>query len=159
MRWSTHSRRIEPISLSAKTVLPRRTGRNRLVANPHRSQTTPAIDPISITDQVAWCLVPGESLGDLPRDPFGRRMRRYVDPDKLPPRQPDNDQCIEQVEPNGRHDKRVRVCASLAGAQARLNGRVWVSDLGGVEERLSLPRISSGVARGRGSGNLLRDDR
>jgi hypothetical protein len=69
-----------------KTVLPRRTGRNRLVANPHRSQTTPndgAIDPIPITDQIAWCLVPGESLGDLPRDPFGRRMRRYVDPDKL----------------------------------------------------------------------------
>ena len=60
-----------------KTVLPRRTRRNRLVANTHRSQTTPddcAIDRISIKDQVTWCLVPGESLGDLPRNPFGRRM-------------------------------------------------------------------------------------
>ncbi len=85
-----------------KRVLPRRPSRNRLVANTHRSQTT-----ISITDQVAWRLVPGESLGDLPRDPFGRRVRRYVDPDKLAPSQSDNDQGVEQVEPNGRHDNQV----------------------------------------------------
>jgi hypothetical protein len=116
-----------------KTVLPRRTGRNRLVANTHRSQTTPddgAIDPISITDQVAWCLVPGESLGDLPRDPFGRRMRRYVDPDKLAPSQSDNDQDIDQVERNGRHHKQVhgrnlRRMVAQEGSPAR-TGRVVI---------------------------------
>jgi hypothetical protein len=35
----------------------------------------------------------------LLRDPFCRRVRRDVDPDKLSTRQPDDHQNIEQVKP------------------------------------------------------------
>ena len=31
------------------------------------------------------------------------------------------------------NNKRIRVCATLAGVQARLNERVWLGVLGGVE--------------------------
>lgn len=39
-------------------------------------------------------LVPWECLCNLPRDPFGRRMRRHIDLDELSSSQPDNDQDV-----------------------------------------------------------------
>src|SRR2546430_10453536 len=42
-----------------------------------------SIDPVLVADQVAWSFTPREGLGNLLRDPFGRRVRCYVDPDKL----------------------------------------------------------------------------
>src|SRR6516225_8574822 len=60
-----------------------------------------------IPHEIAWCLIPGECLGQLARNPFCRWMLCHVDPDELSPIQPDNDQGIEQVEANGWDNKQV----------------------------------------------------
>src|SRR5215813_11168168 len=73
-----------------KRILPRRARCNGLVANPHGSQSARdgnTVDLVLIADQVAWDLIPGEGFGNLPRNPFGARVRGHVDPDKLPPSQ------------------------------------------------------------------------
>ena len=65
--WSTHSRGIDPISLSAKPCC----------------QGEPwAVDPIPVTEQVARGFIPRECLRD------GGRMSCDVDPDELPAGQP-----------------------------------------------------------------------
>src|SRR5262245_26588329 len=49
-----------------KAILPRRTGRDGLVANAHGAQTagdTSTVCAVTIADQVAWSFVPGKSLG------------------------------------------------------------------------------------------------
>jgi hypothetical protein len=61
-------------------------------------------NPVHNTDEVAWRLMPRECFGNLLRDPFRCRVHGHVDPDKLSPRQPDNDQDVEQVEADGRED-------------------------------------------------------
>src|SRR4029450_11260844 len=66
------------------------------------------VDPVLVPAQVARTLIPREGLGNLLPDPFGRRVRRYVDPDKLSTGQPDDDQDIEQVEADGRNHEQVR---------------------------------------------------
>src|SRR2546430_3759463 len=87
-----------------------------------------SIDPVLVADQVAWSFTPREGLGNLLRDPFGRRVRCYVDPDKLSTDQPDDDQNIEQVKADGRnheqvHGRDVRRVVAQEGAPA-LSGRV-----------------------------------
>jgi hypothetical protein len=57
------------------------------MARNRRATATP-LDLVSIADQVAGDLIPGESFGDLLRDPFSSRVTRHVDPDKLAPSQP-----------------------------------------------------------------------
>ena len=74
-----------------KTVLPRRAGRDRLVANAHGAQAAGdnrTVDRVTVADQVAWGLVPGKRFGNLLRYPVRRRMRRHVDPHQLARRQP-----------------------------------------------------------------------
>ena len=71
-----------------KAVLPRRAGRDRLVANAHGAQAAgdnSTINGVTVADQVAWGLVPGKSFGDLLRYPVRRWMRRHIDPDQLSP--------------------------------------------------------------------------
>jgi len=71
-----------------KTVLPRRTGRDWLVANAHGAQAAgdnSTVNRVTIADQVAWGLVPGKGFGNLLRYPVRRRMRRHIDPDQLSP--------------------------------------------------------------------------
>ena len=46
-------------------------------------------------------------FGNLLRDPFGRRMGRHIDPDKLSPCQPDHDKGIEQVKSDGWHNEQI----------------------------------------------------
>jgi hypothetical protein len=65
------------------------------------------VNRIPIADQVAWGLFPGECFNDLLRDPFCRRVRCHVDPDKLSPNQPDNNQNVEQVKGLGRSSSRL----------------------------------------------------
>ena len=55
-------------------------------------------------------LTPGECFGNLLRDPFGGRVMRSRDPDKLAPSQPDNNQNVEQVKAEGRRHERVHDC-------------------------------------------------
>jgi hypothetical protein len=92
--WSTHSRRIVPINLSAKQFChgaPGAMGLSRIpMAYSARDGST--VDPVAIADEVAWGLIPGEGFNNLLPDPFCRRVRGHIDPDKLSPSQPDNDQ-------------------------------------------------------------------
>ena len=109
-----------------ETVLPRRPWGNGLVADAHGSYSArdgSAVDSILVTDQVARGLIPGEGLGNLLRDPFCRRVRRDVDPDKLSTRQPDDHQNIEQVKADGWnhepvHGRDVRRMIAQEGAPA-----------------------------------------
>src|SRR5208337_2433942 len=67
----------QPFSVS---ILPRRIGRDRLVAYPHGAQTTPddsAKDAIPITDEIAWSFVPGERFGYLTRNTLRGWMFGY----------------------------------------------------------------------------------
>src|SRR5437764_10932429 len=48
-----------------KAILPRRTGRDRLVANAHGAQAAGdnrTVNGVTLADQVAWGLVPRETL-------------------------------------------------------------------------------------------------
>src|SRR5262245_2619433 len=63
--------------------------------------------PYLIADQKAWHLIPGESFRQLLRDPFRRRVRGYIEPDKLPPSQPDNDQNVELDKADGRNHEQI----------------------------------------------------
>ena len=72
-------------------------------------------------------LSPRECFGQLLRDPFCRRVRCHIDPDKLSSSQPNNDQSVEQVEADGRdreqiHGRDVRHMIAQEGAPA-LTGR------------------------------------
>src|SRR6516162_8095631 len=92
--------RIEPIS--------RRCGRP--VSDAHGTQSAcddGAVDPIAVSDHVAWSLVPGECLRDLSRDPICGRICCDVDPDKISATEPDDDESIEQVETDGRNNEQV----------------------------------------------------
>jgi hypothetical protein len=51
-----------------------------------------------------------EGFGNLLRNPFRRRMCCHIEPDKLSPRQPDNDQNVEQIEGNGRNHEQIHRC-------------------------------------------------
>jgi hypothetical protein len=57
----------------------------------------------------------------LLRDPFCRRVRCHIDPDKLPPSQPDNDQNVELDKADGRnHDGHVLGDGRLSHRKAEL---------------------------------------
>src|SRR5215831_16683151 len=91
-----------------ETVLPRRSWRDRFVADAHGSQSASdgrAVDLIAITDQVARGIIPRECLRDLARNPFCRRMSCDVDPDEVPASQPHDDEGIEQAEAKGRSNE------------------------------------------------------
>src|SRR5882724_6719297 len=101
MMWSTHSRRIDPISRSAKPFCQGEAGAGRLVPDAHGTQSAcddRTVDAITVPDHVARSLVPGECLRYLTRDPFGGRMCCDVDPDEVSSVEPDDDEGIEQVE-------------------------------------------------------------
>jgi hypothetical protein len=55
---------------------------------------------LTIADEVARSLIPGECLCYLTRNPFRCRMSCDCDPDKGSTVEPDNDEGIEQVEAN-----------------------------------------------------------
>src|SRR5258706_1806056 len=91
-----------------KAVLPRRTWRDGLVTDAHRSACRrSAVDLISIPDQVARSLIPRKCLCDLACDPFRGWMRCDVDPDEVSARQPDDDEGVEHVEANGGGNEQV----------------------------------------------------
>src|SRR5450631_4049575 len=87
-----------------KPILPRRGWRGRPVPDAHSAQSA-SNNPIA--DEVARHLVPRKSLGDLTRNPFGRRIYCDVDPDKVPAVEPDDDEGIEQVETDSWNNEQV----------------------------------------------------
>src|SRR5207244_8027430 len=93
-----------------KAVLPGRAWGDGLVTDAHGAQSVrdgSAIDAIPITDQVARRLSPRECFGDLACDPVRGRIKCGVDPDKVPAGQPNDDEDIEQIEPNGRNNEQI----------------------------------------------------
>jgi hypothetical protein len=68
-----------------------------------------------------WDLIPRERLSNLLRDPFGRRVRCHVNPDKLSPNQPDNDQYVELGKADGwNHQQILADAAASASPRARV---------------------------------------
>jgi len=93
-----------------EAVLPRRAWGDGLVTDAHGAQSAcdgSAVDSIPIPDQVARSLIPREYFCDLTCDPVRGRIRCGVDPDKVPAGQPNDDEDIEQIEPNGRNNEQV----------------------------------------------------
>src|SRR3984957_6140319 len=110
MMWSKHSRRIDPISRSAKPFCQGEAGAVGLSRMPmarNRRVTTLRIDPVAIADEVVRSFIPRKCLRYLTSNPFCRRICCDVDPDQVPAVQPDDDEGIEQVEANGRDNEQV----------------------------------------------------
>ena len=103
--WSKHSRRIDPISRSAKPFCQGEAGAIGFVPNAHGSQSAcddGAVDPIAIADHVTRSTVLRKSLGDLACDPLRRRVGCDVDPDEISAINPYDHEAIQQFEANGR---------------------------------------------------------
>src|SRR5262249_5240156 len=94
----------------SEAILPRRGRCDGLVPYAHGTQTAGddgAVDAIPIANNVVRGLVPRESLGELARDPVSGRICCRVNPDEVSPAQTNDDEGIEQVEANARHNKQV----------------------------------------------------
>jgi hypothetical protein len=75
----------QPFSLS---ILPWRSRRRWSVTYAHGANASGkgfAIGPITIANEMLWCVLPAKSSGELPRNPIGGRMSRNVEPQDLPP--------------------------------------------------------------------------
>ena len=108
--WSTHSRRIDPISRSAKPFWQGEAGAvglSRMPMGRNRRVTTLPIDPIAIADEVARSLILRKCLRNLTRDPFGRGICGDVDPDEVSAAEPDDNEGIEQVETDSWNNEQV----------------------------------------------------
>src|SRR5260370_10250550 len=102
MTWSKHSRRIDPISRSAKPFCQGEAGVMGLSRMPmarNRRVTTAA--------QMRARSIPRECFCDLARNPFCGRMCCDADPDQLSAIQSYYDVGVEQVEANGRDNEQV----------------------------------------------------
>src|SRR5260221_9205501 len=110
MMWSRHSRRIDPISRSAKPFCQGEAGAIGLSRNAHDTQSArddDAIDSIPISDHIARSHVPRKSLGDLTCNPVRRRVGCDVNPNEISTIQPHDDERIKQIEANGRDNEQV----------------------------------------------------
>ena len=104
-----HSRRIEPMSLNA-SILPGRSGCDRMVPNAHRTdplQEDSSIRGVSIPNEISRRVVPRERLGDLARDPLRgwvcRHAKRYPKSSSVAY----NDKTIQNLKCDRRQDKEV----------------------------------------------------
>jgi len=78
-------------------VLPWRARRGWSVADAHGLESPRddgAVGCIAITDEVSRCFIPRECLGDLPRDPLGRRVCGDVGPDEPAPAEMQDSEAI-----------------------------------------------------------------
>src|SRR3979490_1359991 len=109
MMWSRHSRRIDPISRSAKPFCQGEAGAvlSRMPMARNRRVTTLPIDPIPIADEVTRSFIPRKCLRYLTCNPFCRRICCDVDPDQVSAAEPDDDEGIEQVETNSWNNEQV----------------------------------------------------
>ena len=81
-------------------VLPWRSRCCWSVADAHGRQPSrygETIGGISVADEVLRRLFPGEGLGDLTGDPFGRRIGRDIDPDQVASLEPDDHLSIPRT--------------------------------------------------------------
>src|SRR6266566_3803494 len=110
MMWSTHSRRIDPISRSTKPFCQGEAGAVGLSRMPmarNRRVTTLPLDPIPIADEVTRSLIPRKCLRYLTCNPFCCRICCDVDPGQVSAVEPDDDEGIEQVETDRWNNEQV----------------------------------------------------
>ena len=96
-----------------------------------------------------WGLIPGEGFGDLPGDPFGRRICSHVGPNQPSPCQPQDDKSIEKLEADRRNDEQID--GSDVGSVVAQKGlparREWSATrdvyLATVDWAMSIPSFSS----------------
>src|SRR5712664_3393870 len=115
--WSRHSRRIEPVSLSAYAFCHGETRRCWSVANAHRSKSADkdlTIGPVPVTNEIAGKLFPPASFRDLICDPFCGWMRCDAKPQNMSPAVPHDQQSIEQAKRDCRHDEHVHRSNSIS---------------------------------------------
>src|SRR5215475_13885145 len=92
------------------SILPGRGRSGRFVPDAHGAQSVcddSTVDAITVPDDVARSLIPGECLGDLSRDPISGRICCDVGPDKISATEPDDDESIEQVKTDGRNNEQI----------------------------------------------------
>jgi hypothetical protein len=114
--WSRHSRRIDPISRSAKPFCQGEAdaiGLSRMPMARNRRDDG-AVDPIAISDHVSRGHVPRKSLGDLTCNPLRRRVGCDVNPNEISTIQPHDDERITQIEANGRDNEQVPSSSAVA---------------------------------------------
>jgi hypothetical protein len=64
-----------------------------------------AVDPIPISDEIFWRLLPRKCLGYLTRDPLCRRVRRNIDLDPLSAVYANDDERIKKIKADGWDDE------------------------------------------------------
>src|SRR5271166_2362077 len=92
------------------TVLPRRAGLDRPISNTHGSQSACDRDTaggVTVSDEVAWPLIPRERFGDLSGDPIGGWICSHIGPGEPSPLQSQDDQPVEKLEPDRRNDEQI----------------------------------------------------
>ena len=97
----------QPLNVS---VLPRRPGRGRAIADAQPAQTPlhdRAIGCVVVSHQECGCFLPREGLDDLPRYPFVGGVGRDGIVDEPSPAMVQNDQAIKQPEVDRRHDQQI----------------------------------------------------
>src|SRR5258705_6319146 len=109
MMWSAHSRRIDPISRSAKPFCQGEAGAVGLSRMPmaRNRRVTTLPDPVAIADEAVRGLIPRKRVRDLTCNPFGRGICCDVGPDEVSAVEPDDDEGIEQVETDGWNNEQV----------------------------------------------------
>ena len=108
--WSTHSRRIDPISRFGKAILPGRGRCGRLVPDAHGAQSARddrTIDAIPVVDHAARSFIPRECFCDLSRNPFRGRICCDADPGQFSAIEPDDDEGIEQGETDSWNNEQI----------------------------------------------------
>src|SRR5262249_37419600 len=105
-------------------ILPGRSWCRRAIPDTQRMQTPPdnlPINSISIPHQISWRCIPWECLGDLLAYPLRCRMRRDGMVNQLPSTVCNNDQAIEKLETDRRHDEQI--CGGNARRLVAQEGR------------------------------------
>src|SRR4030088_41810 len=110
MMWSRHSRRIAPISRSAKPFCQGEAGAVGLSRMPmarNRRVTAAPSDAIPIADEVFWGIIPRKRLGHLTRNPIRGRVCSDIDPDEVSAVEADDHEGVEQAKANGRNNEQI----------------------------------------------------
>jgi hypothetical protein len=81
-----------------------------VIADSHRRKAPGdgmTIGRVAVADEMVGCFVPGEGIGDVAGDPFGRWIGRHAERYQAATLVPENDQNEEQLEADRRHDQEV----------------------------------------------------
>jgi|SRR5215469_3218063 len=100
----------KPLDVS---ILPRRTSRDWVIPDAHRTNTTAVRVPersVAVAEQMTRCLVPGKGFGHLACDPFCGRISGHGDPCQPPSRVAKNHLAIQQSEGDGSYHEQVDRC-------------------------------------------------